>query len=105
MECTQPTQHNLGDALALGTVEKDVEDEGLVDRLLCHGVDVGRREDAGPQRAVGFASRLDATVDVDRIVAKARQEAAEILEDGDDGHEAPAWQQHVREVGAVDWGI
>mmetsp|Transcript_64857 Transcript_64857/g.193865 ORF Transcript_64857/g.193865 Transcript_64857/m.193865 type:complete len:370 (+) Transcript_64857:708-1817(+) len=104
MEDAQPLPHDLGDAPALGAVEEDVEDERLVDRPLRRHVDVRRREEAATQRAEGLARGGDATVDVDRIVAETRHVAAEISEARDDGHESPARQQHVREVGAVEGG-
>mmetsp|Transcript_64852 Transcript_64852/g.193812 ORF Transcript_64852/g.193812 Transcript_64852/m.193812 type:complete len:348 (+) Transcript_64852:933-1976(+) len=78
--------------------------EHLIDGVLRRYVDVRRREHAAAQRTKCLACRLDPAVDVDRIVAAAQCAAAKVLELADDGHEAPAGDQHVGEVGAIEGG-
>eukprot|EP00966_Prymnesium_polylepis_P189093 4380945-Prymnesium_polylepis.1 len=94
VEDAQALPHRCGDRPALAAVEEDVDDERLVHRPLRRDVNVRRREEAAAQRAEGLARGGDAAVNVDHVVAVAREVAPEVLELGDDGEEAPAWQQH-----------
>ena len=101
MEDAQPLHEHLGQAPGLTAEEEDGEDERLVRLALGARRDLVRREQALAQRAEGLARVREPRLDRAHVGAVARDDVAKVLEEEDDGHREPAWQLHVREVGAV----